>query len=119
MADRAPTVTISSIAGDTNDPADVNPPAPPWAVLGTTSFTAPATKITAMAYQVDDGPVTSFPGPFPNWSFSLTAADHALPGLYLLTVYAWDDNNDAGIAGKSIRYLSSTVINPPAPGGLP
>lgn len=67
-------------------------------------------KTTAeMAYQIDGGPLTVFPIDPPTGSWSLpTLTDADCPvtdAWYVLTVYAWDEDGNVGLAHSTFQRL--------------
>ncbi len=96
-------LTNISPLGTSTNPASVTPPVPCTATETTSSPTAPP---KLMLYQIDDSPTQTIPivlgesqigatkGTFLG-IFELTADDlPAVGDIYVLTVYAWDDQNN-------------------------
>src|SRR6187200_3352583 len=77
-----PTVTITTPTSNTAIPTPASG----------TAFPSAGQTLAGMAYQIDNGPINSFPGFTPNggnWGFTLTTSDcPTVNATYLLTVYA-------------------------------
>lgn len=114
---------IDTIAGQPVTPAggSVIPP-PPWSVTG--HFTNDHLKPPlAMAYQISDGSVNSFPvPPLPNtdtqvnFFFSLSSADISSNGTFVLNVYIWNEDGAGTISPPvSIQATGFDPSTPPTP----
>lgn len=125
-----PPPTISSVActssiGDLSNTTVMITVPPPWVVTGTALFNGPATALAAMAYQVNDNSAVGFNPPDPTaypagtpgpYTFSLTSDDLPGNGQYLLTIYAWDNDNPQGTNSTCLTVqlqLVVPVLGPP------
>jgi hypothetical protein len=116
--------------------ATISPPAP-WTVSGPITAAAKTKPVLAMAYQVADGPVNSFPVPpdaanpantpqATTFSFPLTSSDISANGTYPVTIFAWDSDG-ASQAHFNVQAVDLTPNDAlqvggqpsPAPGGTP
>ena len=99
--------------------ATIDPPAP-WVVGGSVQIALSGTNtgLSAMGYQVDEGPVIGFAPPAVDgtgaapFEFSLTTDDIPAGGQYLLTVYAFD--NDTAGAGSATAAITIVCVNMPS-----
>ena len=114
------TLTIQTV-NDQTRPATVSPPSP-WLVVGTVAQASNTATLTAMAYQIDDGPVNSFLPPFTSGTtpttfyLNLFDADLNSDGTHVLTVFLFDSDNSSRTDDFSIicqNFSSSGPLNPP------
>jgi hypothetical protein len=117
----------------------ISPPAP-WTVSGQVTAAAQDKPILAMAYQVADGPVNSFPVPqdaanpankpvAASFSFPLTASDISANGTYPVTIFAWDREGAGQFPTFNVVAVNFPASDPsqpaapppppPPPGGTP
>ena len=87
----------ANISVDLVDGSDVTVP---FTITGSASAISPATSVTSVQVQMDQGMITPRPdtsGPGDSYDFSLEVTESLCPVLdqgYTLTIYAWDNTTD-------------------------
>lgn len=96
-------LSIVSVGGDPNSPANISPP-PPWTVACNIVVSGGA-SVDSLAYQVFPGPLVNIPvsiDPNGDFSFDLSSSDLPSAGTYFLLVYAWDDASSSAMAFRQV-----------------